>query len=250
MFQEERLALILSHLKSSRTLSVSEICRLFHVSRDTARRDIVKLVDKGAAARTHGGIALLDLQNAILGYHQRAYNFSDEKKKIGACAQQYLMPGMLYFLNASTTISCLAKMIDRKITVYTHSLDTADLLSRQGESRIYLLGGLLNEKNRYFYDPDSAGKLGRIRFDAAFLGTAAITADGFYYDNPDDAAMNGLAVSRSDKTFVLAEHMKFAKRSYFRGFGWEDVQTIITDEDIPPKFLPVAAESKTEVILA
>nr|WP_010630521.1 DeoR/GlpR family DNA-binding transcription regulator [Sporolactobacillus vineae] len=250
MFQEERLALILSHLKTSRTLSVGEICRLFHVSRDTARRDIVKLVRKGAAARTHGGIALLDLQNAVLGYHQRAYNFSDEKKKIGTCAQQFLIPGQLYFLNASTSISCMAKMIDRKVTVYTHSLDTAEILSQRGGNHVYLLGGLLNEKNRYFYDPESAGKLSEIRFDSAFLGTAAITEDGFYYDNPDDAAINGLAVTRSDRIFVLAEHMKFAKKSYFKGFGWEDVQTIITDQNIPAKFLPVAAVAGTEVILA
>lgn len=249
IFQEERLALILNHLKTSRTLSVGEICRLFHISRDTARRDIVKLVNKGAASRTHGGIALLDLQNAVLGYRQRAYNFSEEKMRIGAHALQFLLPGKLYFLNASTSVSCMAKMIDRKVTIYTHSLDTAEILSQQLKSRVFLLGGVLNGKNRYFYDPESAGRLNKIRFDAAFLGTAAISADGFYYDDPDDAAMNSLAVSRSDKIYVLAEHLKFAKKSYFRGFGWKNVQAIITDQDIPPEFLPIAADSGTEVVI-
>jgi Transcriptional regulators of sugar metabolism len=249
IFQEERLALILNHLKTSRTLSVGEICRLFHVSRDTARRDIVKLVHHGAATRTHGGIALLDLQDAVLGYRQRADNFSGEKRKIGACALQFLSPEKLYFLNASTSVSCMAKMIDRKVTVYTHSLDTAEILSQQLKSHVFLLGGVLNGKNRYFYDPDDADRLDKIRFDAAFLGTAAISEDGFYYDDPDDAAMNRLAVSRSDKTFVLAEHLKFAKKSYFRGFGWKDVQAIITDQAVPPEFLSVTTDSGTEVIV-
>lgn len=33
----------------------------FHISRDTARRDIVRLVNENLAVRTHGGITLNDV---------------------------------------------------------------------------------------------------------------------------------------------------------------------------------------------
>ena len=37
-----------------------EIMDQFHISRDTARRDIVRLVNENLAVRTHGGITLND----------------------------------------------------------------------------------------------------------------------------------------------------------------------------------------------
>ncbi|MGP3784884.1 DeoR family transcriptional regulator [Paenibacillus sp. 1A_MP2] len=40
-------------------MSVTDICTLFEVSRDTARRDIVRLVQEGVVIRTHGGYRYL-----------------------------------------------------------------------------------------------------------------------------------------------------------------------------------------------
>lgn len=44
MYQEERLLKILEYLKQHQAMSVQDICTQFEVSRDTARRDIVRLV--------------------------------------------------------------------------------------------------------------------------------------------------------------------------------------------------------------
>ena len=54
MYQEERLVKILEYLDYANNLSVHEICKMFTISRDTARRDIVKLVDKGTVIRKIG----------------------------------------------------------------------------------------------------------------------------------------------------------------------------------------------------
>lgn len=56
MYQQERLSKIMKLLEEKEVLSSQEIMEAFRISRDTARRDIVKLSEKGAVIRTHGGI--------------------------------------------------------------------------------------------------------------------------------------------------------------------------------------------------
>jgi DeoR/GlpR family transcriptional regulator of sugar metabolism len=52
IFQEERLIAIVQYLKNHKRISVEEICDLYEVSRDTARRDMVKLEESGQIIRT------------------------------------------------------------------------------------------------------------------------------------------------------------------------------------------------------
>ena len=59
MYQEERIYKILEILKTKKTMTNQEIMDQFHISRDTARRDIVRLVSENLAVRTHGGITLM-----------------------------------------------------------------------------------------------------------------------------------------------------------------------------------------------
>lgn len=61
VYQEERIYKILEILKAKKTMTNQEIMDQFHISRDTARRDIVRLVNENLAVRTHGGITLNDV---------------------------------------------------------------------------------------------------------------------------------------------------------------------------------------------
>ncbi|RYL93062.1 DeoR/GlpR transcriptional regulator [Sporolactobacillus sp. THM7-4] len=250
MYQEERLVKILAYLNEHQSMSVAEICERFQVSRDTARRDIVKLVGKGAAIRTHGGIALPDLANTILAYRDRLQTFSREKMKIGSEALSFLRQGGHYFLDTSTTVSCMAQQIDQEINVYTHSLDIAEILSHQEKSSVFLFGGALNTVNRYFFDIESVSQLEKIHFDVAFLGAAAITNDGFYYDDKEDAYVKGKVSERSRVTAVLADSKKFIRNSRYKGLNWSDVDLIITNETPPSSYVQRADRDETQLIIA
>ena len=75
MNQEERLIKIMEYLNEHRTMSLKIMCELFQVSRDTARRDIVKLTNETTIVRTHGGVALSSFHHKISDYVNR-----EEKK--------------------------------------------------------------------------------------------------------------------------------------------------------------------------
>ena len=58
MFQEERLYKIVELLEKEKSMTTQDIVEIMGVSRDTARRDIIKLAESGKVVRTHGGITL------------------------------------------------------------------------------------------------------------------------------------------------------------------------------------------------
>lgn len=80
MYQEERLLSILDFLQKNKRISVEEICTMFHVSRDTARRDLVKLEVENSIIRTRGGAILPSIQEEIKNYSKRLETVSQEKR--------------------------------------------------------------------------------------------------------------------------------------------------------------------------
>ena len=250
MYQEERLLKVLEYLNEHNYMSIHDICEMFNVSRDTARRDIVKLINQGTAIRTHGGISLPVLKNTIKEYRERIEAYSEEKKSIAKKALEFIEEGKHYFFDVSTIVSFLAQEINQSIWVLTHSLDNIEILSEKENIDIHSIGGCLNKKNRFFYKADYVNYLDGIRFDTAILGAASITEDGIYYVDEEDALIKQAAVKKSDIVIVLAEYEKFKCLSYYRGVKWEQIDVIITDEMPPSAFVDIIESYDIKLIIA
>ena len=239
MYQEERLLKVLEYLNEHNYMSIHDICEMFNVSRDTARRDIVKLINQGTAIRTHGGVSLPVLKNTIKEYRERIEAYSEEKKSIAQRAIEFIEKDKHYFFDVSTIVSFLSQEINQSIWVLTHSLDNIEILSEKENVEVHSIGGCLNKKNRFFYKTDYVNYLDGIRFDTAILGAASITEDGIYYVDEEDALIKQAAVKKSDIVIVLAEYEKFKCLSYYRGVNWEQIDIIITDKIPPSVFVDI-----------
>lgn len=248
MYQDERLLKILKYLNKNSNMSVHTICEMFGVSRDTARRDIVRLIEQGAAVRSRGGISLPVLNNTIKNYRERLEAYSDEKKDIAQRALEFIEEGKHYFFDVSTTVSFLAQYVNKNITVFTHSLDNIEILSEKKDVKVYSMGGCLNKKNRFFYNPDCMSYINGVKFDMAFLGAASITKDGIFYADEEDAYIKSVVCKNSSKIIVLADYEKFNKISYFKGINWDQIDMIITDRMPPDKFIRIIEEKGIKFI--
>lgn len=249
MFQEERLLKILEYLNVHKEMSVHDICKEFDVSRDTARRDIVKLVEEGASMRTHGGITLPTLRDTIRDYRQRLTAYSEEKMRIGQRALSFIQEGKHYFFDVSTTVRFLAEFIHHDIQVYTHSLDVAEILSDKDKVSVYLSGGSLHKENRFMFDAESLNLLKNVRFDTAFIGAAAITKNGIYYENKEDALIKKVVAEQSNTVILLADIHKFQLDSYHRGLGLQQVDILITDQTPPESFMDILDSNNIQLIV-
>nr|WP_275693000.1 DeoR family transcriptional regulator [Enterococcus hirae] len=59
--------IIMERLEKEKSLTLQDIMQLTGVSRDTARRDTIKLTDSNLVIRTYGGISLANSFNKIDG---------------------------------------------------------------------------------------------------------------------------------------------------------------------------------------
>lgn len=248
IYQEERMLKILEYLSLHQTMSVKQICEEFQVSKDTARRDVVRLIEEGVATRTHGGIALPALQKEIASYQERLIEESDNKSRIGKLAAGFIQDHEAIILDVSTTVQFVAEHIRAKqITVITHSIDNVGILANREDLLIYVLGGYLNVKSRLLYGSSVIDKLGEIRADKAFIGATSIRSDGIYYPYEDDARVKKEISRRSDQVIVVADHTKFTGRSFYR-LDFDYVDIIITDKPVPEELREILDRKQITVL--
>src|SRR5690625_854301 len=112
LYQDERLVYIMEFLRKHKRISVEQICSLFQVSRDTARRDIVKLEKEKSIIRTRGGAILPAVHHVVENYSRRLKIVSEEKKIIGRKASSLIHPDDRIILDTSTTVQSCAEQID------------------------------------------------------------------------------------------------------------------------------------------
>ena len=87
-------------------------------------------------------------------------------------ALQLIQDDQVIFLDhprVSTSMTLLAGLLNKEVTVYSHSLDNAIQLSSHSQVDFHLLGGKFYPKNRFYYDANQAQILDNLRFDLAFF---------------------------------------------------------------------------------
>ncbi|WP_233275839.1 DeoR/GlpR family DNA-binding transcription regulator [Salibacterium aidingense] len=221
---------ILQHVKKHQRMSIQQMCDQFGISRDTARRDVVKLTEQGAVMRTHGGVMLPAVKEVLKGYSERLERASDEKREIAKIAAAQIKQGETIMLDASTTVQFTAEQITTSsLTVITNSIVNAERLQDQIKTDIYLLGGRLNPEHRFLYGPGTLEKISGYYADRAFIGVIGVCEDGFYYAHEEDAAVKKRMAERAGYVYVLADHTKFYKKHFYKGMELEEADAVITD---------------------
>jgi DeoR family transcriptional regulator, carbon catabolite repression regulator len=224
---------MVEYLENSESMTVNEICDIFQVSRDTARRDIVKLTEQGVVIRTHGGIALTKFNQKIHQYAVRQNKQPEVKERIGEYAATYVKDNELIFLDVSTTVKCMIPYLRaQSLKIVTQSLDNAWLLMENAGISTYLLGGLIQPETRHLMSYDTIKKLADYRFTKVFLGVTGITGDGIYYFCEDDISFKRELVKRAEQVIILADHTKFEKSSFFKVLDLNSVDVMITDQPV------------------
>ncbi len=230
LYQEERMLAILDYLKKNERISVDRICELFHVSRDTARRDLVKLEEEGAVTRTRGGAILPQLRHEIQSYHDRLKVVSKEKQRIGKTAAGYVNSGDIIILDASTTVqSCAEFLIEKQATVITNSIHQADILSNGERLEISLLGGKLEKDHRFLYGSAVVEKVASYNADIAFIGVVGISDQGLTIAHEEDGMVKRKMIQQSKYVIALADNSKFYRSEFFTFAQLDDIDLIITD---------------------
>lgn len=251
MYQEERLQSILEYLKKNRRINVERICSMCAVSRDTARRDLVKLEEKNAIIRTRGGAILPTLHKESKTYEERLYYSSKEKKAIGKLASSLIKNGDKIILDSSTTVQACAEFLQvDNCTVITNSINQADILSSKPGINVTLLGGQLNKSHRFLYGPSTISTISNYYVDKAFIGVVGITENGLTLAHEEESLVVKKMLQQAEQVIVLADHSKFGKNGFIRFALLSEIDLIITNKKPNDELMEVFKHYQIDIMVS
>jgi len=244
MYQEQRLEKILELLEERKQLSAKEMVDYFNVSKDTIRRDFALLSQRQLVRRTHGGLLPLNKESGP-SYLDRSQKANKEKTAMAQKALQWIQNGQVIFLDASTSITLLAGLLDGDLTVYSHSLDNAIQLSSHSQVDFHLLGGKFYPKNRFYYAADQAQVLDNLRFDLAFFGASSLANGEVTFEDAEDVAVKSLVFERARTKILIAESSKWTKNGNYYLARLKQFDYWITDKKPSPEILKQVGNETT-----
>lgn len=125
----------------------------------------------------------------------------------------------------------VSQKLTKNVTVYSHSLDNALVLSGKEGIDFHLLGGKFYTKNRFYYSIHEAQILQHLQFDLAFFGAASLSQGLVSFEDEEDVAVKQLALQTTRTKILIAESDKYEKHSKYILGKLEDFDYWITDKD-------------------
>ena len=239
MYQEQRLEKILELLEERKQLSAKEMVDYFKVSKDTIRRDFALLSQRQLVRRTHGGLLPLNKEPGP------SYLDRSQKTTMAQKALQLIQDGQVIFLDVSTSMTLLAGLLNKEVTVYSHSLDNAIQLSSHSQVDFHLLGGKFYPKNRFYYDANQAQILDNLRFDLAFFGASSLANGEVTFEDAEDVTVKSLVFERARTKVLVAESSKFSQNANYYLARLKQFDYWITDQKLSPEILKQVGNETT-----
>lgn len=209
--------------------------RLTGASRDTSRRDTIKLADSKLAVRNYGGISLANAFNKLAVYLDRTDQDVQVKKQLAQAASQLIQQQHQLYLDVSTTVSYLPQFLTKKHTdhVMTNSLDIADQMLQHTAIPTTLLGGELNKESRAVIGGYPIWELAHYQFDFSILSCAGLDNRGIYYAYEEDIALKNAIRDHSQQIIMLADNTKINTKHNYLVYPFEKIDYLVTNKPLP-----------------
>lgn len=248
---KERQAQIMQILVAQGHIKISTIVSSFHVSSETARKDLIALAEQGVAQKTHGGAVIVDsyFAGADVFLNRRMKRNTAEKREIARFAAGLIPGGSTIILDSGSTTYWIARELcmRRDSTVITNSLTTAMTLAQNGVT-VLTLGGEVHPSNLAAVGQWADLCLKGIRADIAFIGASALSvARGPCVENFPEAHAKWKMMESAAKRYLVADSSKFQSSALIEYAAWEQFDAMITDRGLPEE-IRAALEGKIELL--
>lgn len=242
---------ILRRLAAAGTVSISELADHFDVSRQTIRRDLKHLAERGQLDLVHGGATLFEATEAA--FVERREENAAAKTAIGRAAAGLVRDGMVVFLDSGTTTLAVAQALAglKSLTVCTTSLAIALQMCRQPAVRVHMLGGEIDPAEEAAVGIDALEAIARYRVDVAFLGGGGLSPEGEVTDfTRNGAEQRSRMAATAARAYFVLDSSKFGRLTPLRVPNFDMAAGIIVDRRPPRAICEALARRGPELIVA
>lgn len=250
--KEIRQQALLQWIENSHYVSLEEIAERFHVTTQTARRDIADLEHRGKVRKLHGGVSQLTPLDPVT-YRQRRHDRADEKVRIAEAVVALIPDGATVFLDTGTTCEAIANaLVSReRLHLVTYSLRSAAIISEKTDFTLAVPGGFVRPIDGGMFQEDTPEFIRRFKFDYAIISVSGIDDDGDLCDDDHtEVAVVSAALGQAAHKLLAVDSSKFGKRAMVKLGSVRDVTALVTNEMPAPILARILDEANIPVILS
>ncbi|VDG20088.1 transcription regulator [Lactobacillus plantarum JDM1] [Lactiplantibacillus mudanjiangensis] len=241
---------LLQIVNQRKKIEVNELAALLHVSKVTIRKDLTLLEDQGLLQRQHG-FAMINNPNDLK--FRLAQNY-DIKRQIAKVAAANVQDNETIMIESGSTCALMAAELaqaGKRVTIITISFFIANYVRDYPNISVNVLGGEYQPDSQVAVGPLTKAMLANFHTNKLFLGTDGFdTQFGFYSNDIMRADTVQAMVENAEQTIILTDSCKFQSKSTVRQLAFNQVDTVITDPQIPTNVQDLLQQNRINVTLA
>lgn len=232
---------IVEFVKRRKFCSIAELMAEFGVSPATIHRDIAFLVKNNLVSKVRGGLAARE-ETGNSGipmeqsghYRERLGRNREAKECIARKALAEIRDGDIIFLDSSTTVYCLAKLLQTAqftdLTIITNSL----LIIQEfplfpPQCFLVALGGNYDLQLNAFLGKTTMRDLESLTINRAFLSALGVSGDGIYSRHENHSYFLRRVLEIADEGYLLLSSDKFGKSGLFEIAPVNKITKLLSD---------------------
>ncbi|MBO5364050.1 MAG: DeoR/GlpR transcriptional regulator [Clostridia bacterium] len=236
MFATERQDKILEILSEKGAVSITNLVKVFGVSAETIRRDLLTMEGQGRLSRVHGGAVAKRNMKPFYDLQERNKAYSRQKQDLAKLAAEFVTEGDIIAIDSGSTAIFFAEALRiRKIplTVVTYSLDVFNILCQQKQISVILSGGHYMPAENSFYGQIALESLRALHVKKLFLCPSGLSYDEGIWDYQNELVqIQKQLLSAADEVYILADSSKFEKKALLKLADMSTKYRYITDGDL------------------
>ena len=233
--QQDRQRLISEAVASDGSVRIDQLAERFGISLMTVHRDLDQLQSRGILRKSRG---LATAASTSLVESSDLYRFPRqqvEKDAIAAAALAHVESGQSLFLDDSTTVLRLARLIGEKapLTVITNVLTIMNELRDADGISLLALGGDFYGWCSAFMGRVTMESIAHLRADVMFMSSSAIVDGACFHQSVLTVDVKRAMFQASEKRILLVDHTKFGRRALHFLLPLEAFDVVILDSGAP-----------------
>jgi DeoR/GlpR family transcriptional regulator of sugar metabolism len=211
---------------------IDELAERFDISLMTVHRDLDELESRGLLRKSRGVATALSSSLVESSDVFRLGRQQAEKESLARAVLDYIEPGQAVFLDDSTTVLHLARMLPDKapLTVITNVLTIINQLTTARGISLIGLGGNYYNWCSAFMGRMTNESIATLRADTFIMSTSAITDDTCFHQTPETVDTKRAMFDAAATRILLVDHTKFEKRALHALAHLTEFDLVIVDE--------------------
>ncbi len=256
-FSERKNKIITLLNENEGKISFKKLASIIPISKSSLYKDLSILENQRLIKKYYGFIELVDLDKQQTNFNMRLQKNSEKKKAIAKAAVKLVNNEDTIFLDGSTTVFYFSEELKKtslkNITIITNSVNIPNEFLLNDNFNVINSGGVLN-KDLSTYGGFIWEQIVKENFYANkfFFSSSGISLDiGILDDyNQSEVNMKKAFSTKAAKKICLIDSEKFTIKGASNWIGFDDIDILITDEEINDKVLSELKRKKIEFIIA